>query len=144
MSVESGGNDMAEIDQFIAVSKALTGFDALDANLAAAYLQRLKTVYGAGLTALLDAASQVNNGDYAPIIANPTLRPLAAQVVAVWFTGEFAGLPTTDNQGKPKNGKPNTPTRDQFNSGLLWDVIRAHPPAHSTQDYGYWTKPPQV
>ena len=135
---------MAEIDQFITLSKALTGADALDANLAAAYLQRLKTVYGAGLTALLDAASQVNNGDYAPIIADATLRPLATQVIAVWFTGEFAGPPTIDAQGKAKNGKPDTPTQDQFNRGLLWDVIHAHPPAHSTQDYGYWTKPPQV
>ena len=88
---------MSEIDQFIALSKALTGATALDAKLAAAYLQRLKAVYGAGLTALLDAASQVNNGDYAPIIANATLRPLAAQVIAIWFTGEFAGPPITDS-----------------------------------------------
>ena len=135
---------MAEIDQFITLSKALTGANALDAGLAAAYLQHLKKVYRAGLTALLDAASKVNNGDYAPIIADAALRPLVAQMIAVWFTGEFAGPPTIDAQGKAKNGKPDTPTQEQFNSGLLWDVIHAHAPSHSTQEYGYWTVPPKL
>jgi hypothetical protein len=133
---------MPEIDQFTALSKALTGADALDVNLAAAYLQRLKAVYGAGFTPLLDAASLINNGDCGPILADGALRPLAAQVISIWFTGEFMGPPTIDAQGKPKNGKPDAPTQQQFYSGMLWDVIRAHPPTHSTQEYGYWASPP--
>ena len=134
---------MPEIDQFTALSKALTGAPALDPGLAAAYLQRLKTVYGGALTALIDAASHITNGDYGPIINDAALRPVVTQVISVWLTGEFAGPPTTDSQGRPKNGKPDTPTQAQFYDGMLWEIIHAHPPSRSTEDYGYWASPPR-
>ena len=64
----------------------------------------------------------------------PVLGALAQKIIAIWYTSEFVGA----------DDKPKTGTQEQFYSGLLWKVIKAHPPTHSTLKYGYWTKPPKT
>ncbi len=129
----------AELEQFTALSEILTGQKKVDKTLASQYLGRLKTQYPTELLALLNTFGALA-GDKYPlfevkrrIVDDKTLGPLARQIIAIWYTSEFTGA-----DGKT----PNAGTQAQFYRGLLWSVIKAHPPTHSTLKYGYWTKPP--
>jgi hypothetical protein len=48
-----------------------------------------------------------------------------------------------------ETGRPDTSTTLQFGSpeqyfrGMMWSVIRAHPPALSGGYFGYWRYPPE-
>jgi len=129
-----------ELDQFAALSEILTGEKKVDKTLAGQYLGRLKTQYATQMQALLNTFDALARDKYPlfevkrRIVNDKTLGPLAQQIIAIWYTSEFVGA-----DGKT----PNAGTQAQFYRGLLWNVIKAHPPTHSTLKYGYWTKPPK-
>jgi len=129
-----------EIDQFLALSRILTGEPSLDQVLAAQYLQRLKDKYAIPMQNILAAFGKIAADEHAAfevkrrIIADSSLQPLAQQMINIWYTSEFVG----------PDGKPNAGTRDQYYHGLLWKVILAHAPTDSKQDYGYWATPPAI
>ena len=130
-----------ELEKFIGLSEILTGEKKLDKTLASQYLGRLKAQYPVQMQALLNAFGEIAADKYPlfevkrRIVDDKTLAPLVQQIIAVWYTSEF-----TAADGKT----PSAGTQAQFYRGLLWKVIRAHPPTHSTLKYGYWTKPPKT
>ena|SRR5713226_9867744 len=131
-------SDRTELDLFVGLSKILTGEKTVDRTLASQYLDRLKAQYAGPMTDLLDAFGRVATDRYTvfevkrQVIGNPNLKPLAQQVITIWYTSEFAG----------PDGKVHAGTQDQYYGGLLWRVIRAHAPTDSTQPYGYWEQQP--
>ena len=132
-----------ELEQFIALSQTLTGEEQVNEALARQYLQRLKAEYPTQMQGTLDAFGEIAASASSPelaifeirkrILDNKDLQTLARQVVSIWYTAEFVGA-----NGSAKGG-----TQAQYYSGLLWKVIKAHPPTLSTEEYGYWQTPPK-
>jgi hypothetical protein len=60
---------------------------------------------------------------------HPDQAEVARQVVTVWYTSQFT---------KPDKSTDPPGDVNQYRSALLWEVIRAHPPAVSAGPYGYW------
>ncbi|HEY0378124.1 MAG TPA: hypothetical protein VGC87_14495 [Pyrinomonadaceae bacterium] len=145
---------------FIALSNFLTGFDDLDQNpgLAQTYLTRLRneTAYGAALDALLaelepnvsnpQALGQQVLGSTAffvppvPPATEAQLTDLAQRIVILWYTATIATVPT-DPAEQPVYVF-GTPQDNQYVSALMWPAAQAHPMGYSTEDFGYWDKPP--
>ncbi|MGH9837599.1 MAG: sugar dehydrogenase complex small subunit [Blastocatellia bacterium] len=129
-----------EADLFLSLSEVLTGEDELDEKLSLEYLKRLKDQYPAQMFDLLKVFGEIADDEYLAfevrrrILDDAKLLPMAQQVINIWYTAEFVGA-----DGNPKAG-----TQKQFYSGLLWKIIQAHPPSHSTQPYGYWTTAPEA
>jgi hypothetical protein len=125
---------MPQADDFFALSKLLTGEESLDRAVSDAYLGRIKSAYPA-LSPLLktfrDLAGTPDLGDalLTELEQHPDQAEVARQVVTVWYTSQF----TTPDKSTDPPGDVN-----QYRSALLWQVIRAHPPAVSTGPYGYW------
>ena len=139
---------------FIALSNFLTGFDNLDQNpeLAQTYLTRLRneTTDGATLDALLaelepnvsnlEALGQQILGSTAvfippvPPATEAQLTDLAQRIVILWYTATIQNA-----QGVYVFG---TPEDNQYINALMWPAAQAHPMGYSTEDFGYWDKPP--
>ncbi len=130
-----------ELEKFADLSTILTGEKKLDKALAGQYLARLKAQYPAQMQTLLKTFGEIAADKYLNfevkrrLVDDKTLAPLTQAIIGVWYTSEFTA---------PDGKTPSTGTQEQFYSGLLWKVIRAHPPTHSTLKYGYWTKPPKT
>ena len=126
------------VDLFAQLSQILTGASHLDPDLAVAYLGRLRAEYPSQVADTLTAFAAIVQDEHIlfevkrRIVEDRVLGPLAQQIIAIWYTSEFVG-----GDGKPKTG-----TQAQFNSGLLWQVVRAHAPANSKLNYGDWKNPP--
>jgi hypothetical protein len=130
----------ADLDRFLALSFVLTGEKSLDITLAGQYLDKLKEHYSPELGRLLDAFDELANAhDLVEevkhrIVGNDDFRFLSQQIISIWYTSEFVG---------PDKKTSFPGTQEQYYSGLLWKVIKAHPPSHSTEQYGYWTTQPE-
>lgn len=131
-------NDTDEtIKRFIRLSEALTGFHPLSSTLAQTYLARLRSEpFGQCIEALLrafDAMSAPEREIPDTIFANDNLRPLAEQIILVWYTSAFCTDGTNWRFGQP----------DEYFQALMWTGIHAHPPALSGGYFGYWKYPPE-
>ncbi|MFF7992552.1 sugar dehydrogenase complex small subunit [Kitasatospora xanthocidica] len=132
------------ITDFGALSELLTGESALDAGRADAYLQRLTAFFPTDVPRLLDAyraaagAPDPAKSLVDAVNADPALARVARETVTVWYTAQFT---------RP-DGRTDPPgTADQYASGLIWQVIKAKPPATTPKPpdpdgYGYWTRKP--
>jgi hypothetical protein len=130
---------MVSLNQFVALSEALTGEAPLDANLAGEYLQRVREApEAAALPRLVGAFEQAvaAGGDTDAaikerVLAEDDLRALVAVIVLLWYLGEIHG-------SKPAGGHP-----EHYFRGLFWRIVHAHPPALSGGYSGYWAYPPE-
>jgi hypothetical protein len=126
---------MPRADDFFALSKLLIGEDSLDREVSDAYLNRIESAYPDALSSLLatfrDLAGTPDLGDalMTELEQHPDQAEVARQVVTVWYTSQFT---------KPDKSSDPPGDVNQYRSALLWQVIRAHPPAVSAGPYGYW------
>jgi Membrane bound FAD containing D-sorbitol dehydrogenase len=126
---------MSKADDFFALSKLLIGKESLDREVSDAYLGRIQAAFPDACSALLTTfrglAGTPDLGDalLTELEQHQDQAEVARQVVTVWYTSQFT-----------KADKSIDPPGDvgQYQSALLWKVIRAHPPAVSTGPYGYW------
>jgi len=131
-------SNRTDLDIFIDLSKVLTAETRLDRTLAEGYLERLKTAYPGPMQDLLDAFRGIASDRYdvfevkRRVVDNSALQPLAQQVIMIWYTSQFTGSDEKVHPGK----------QDEYYHGFLWQVIQAHAPTHSTEEYGYWTHAP--
>lgn len=134
------------LDDFIAMSCALTGARELDRRLAAKYLERISPEAAGGkLDELLKVFRDIRaaGGDTTEairrrIMDDPAHGPLAQQIIVLWYT---SALHTRDEKGNHRFDFPDDP--DQYFSGLVWAAIRAHPLGLSGGYFGHWTYPPE-
>ncbi|MFE9599913.1 sugar dehydrogenase complex small subunit [Streptomyces hokutonensis] len=135
---------MTPAAEFLALSQLLTAEPALDPAIADAYRARLTGAFPSDLPRLLDAyvqaAAQADPAAalQAALDADTALARVARETIAVWFTSEFTRA----------DGKTDPPdTAEHYRSGLIWQVIKAHPIAAAPvppapSGYGYWTEHP--
>ena len=129
-------------EAFLALSKALTGEPDLSPLLARQHMQRLEAdSAGAHLKDLLDVFEAIEAEPAADrealiqsrIVESPTLWPVAATILKLWYTGD----PVPD---------PRVPvgrSAEAYFEGLIWKVALAHPPALSGGYFGHWSYPPE-
>jgi hypothetical protein len=140
---------LTELDGFMNLSKVLTGEPKLDRTLANEYLQRLKGQNPAQIQKILDEFGKIADDPYLVFEikrrivetkepGNEALPSMAQQIIRIWYTSEFFPLGPDGKPGSVADGG----TQKQYYRGLLWKVIQAHAPTHSTQNYGYWTTKP--
>lgn len=134
------------LDDFIALSSVLTGKAGLDRTLAEQYLQRITVdVNGDKLKDLLKtfreieaAGGEVLEEINQRIMNDATLGPLAQQIIVLWYT---SALHSKDENGNDRFDFPDNP--DHYFSGLVWQVIHAHPLGLSGGYFGHWKYPPE-
>jgi len=130
---------MSATAQFLALSSVLTGEEELDAAVGESFRVRLDSSYQQDLAALLQAFdgiadSQDVAGELQTLLDEKLgMARVAKELITVWYTSQFTRLDgTTDAPKSP----------DEYQAGVLWKVIRAHPPAVSSGPYGYWAEHP--
>ncbi len=134
------------LDDFIAMSAALTGIRELDRGVAGQYLERIsKDKEGVKLDDLLRVFREIQaaGGDADEairqrIMNDATLGPLAQQIIVLWYT---SALHSQDAKGNHQFDFPADP--NQYFSGLVWAAIRAHPLGLSGGYFGHWRYPPE-
>jgi len=129
------------LNQFIALSCILTAKKDLPSDLAEQYLNRLLLQLPSDTQALLAEFGRIpeNQSSFLEfevkrrLADNDKFAPVVQQILRLWYTGQF--LVTDD--------KTDIRTREQYNSGLIWEIALVHAPgADLKQPYGYWEKHP--
>jgi hypothetical protein len=128
----------AMLEQFLALSRILTGVDALDPALGSQYLDRLlssplepsvrlilKRFHA--LKSEAGLAGQVQK----KIVGDDELRPTVCQMVLLWYTSALR-----DNQSPAIALRYGT--QEEYFSGLAWRIMGAHPPGLSGGYFGHW------
>ncbi|TQF02409.1 hypothetical protein E6W39_09165 [Kitasatospora acidiphila] len=153
-------------EEFLVLSVDLTAFeetDLLGTGLAHQYLAKVRDACGDEVvTALLDAhrAARADAGDGAGshdralldralrhrIFSDDRLGPVARNVVKLWYSGTWYGLPPewTDRYGARTAAETSTVTAASYQEGLLWPAIGANPPGARAPGYGSWAQPPRI
>lgn len=135
------------LDDFIAMSSALTGTQELDRRIAGQYLDRIsQDTEGGKLDDLLRVFREIiqaTGGDTTEairqrIMNDDALGPLAQQIIVLWYT---SALHSQDDKGNHQFDFPADP--NQYFSGLVWGAIRAHPLGLSGGYFGHWKYPPE-
>ena len=129
-------------DDFLALSRILTGFDNLDADLGRQYLDRLNSSpFNPLLSQILkrfqglrdkpDVVDEVKK----QIVADDSVRPTVCQIILLWYTSTVQ-----DNLGMNPPASPvmRFGTQEEYFTGLAWTIIGAHPPGLSGGYFGHW------
>jgi hypothetical protein len=143
MSEELASSSRTSVfDDFLALSRILTGVDNLDVDLGRQYLDRLNSSpFNPLLSQILkrfqglrdepDVVEQVKK----QIVADDFLRPTVCQIILLWYTSSVQ-----DNLGMDPPVAPvmRFGTQEEYFSGLAWTIIGAHPPGLSGGYFGHW------
>jgi hypothetical protein len=126
------------LEDFLALSKILTGVDALDPALGSQYLDRLlSSPLALPLRQILDLFHTLKSGAALAdqvkqrILSDDSLRPTVAQIILLWYTSALL-----DNTGVPSNFRYGT--QEEYFSGLAWQIMGAHVPGLSGGYFGHW------
>lgn len=144
---------MTLLEEFVDASVRLTGFsriELLGTGAAESYLHALQSaVPSAVVERLLAAFRDLPAGDddaiATRIVGDPSLGPVAKNVVVLWYCGTWQRLP--DEWRSTHGESPNDTTRvisaAAYISGLQWKVIGAHAPGGDMQGFGSWAQAPR-
>jgi hypothetical protein len=135
---------MSMLEDFIALSRIVTGVPSLNEELGRQYLDRLisspyqpivhrilETFRGFAMD--LPLIDQVK----AHILGSDEFRPTVSQIVLLWYTAAM-----WDNPSAPID--PVAPinlrygNQEEYFSGLAWQIIGAHVPGLSGGYFGHW------
>jgi len=143
--------DAAMLADFINLSQVLTGGPKpLDRALASRYLDRLTShpKLSPHVPQLIATYRSIASGGTIPsdavvqqrIMQDTTLRPIAEQVIYVWYVSAFF-LPRDDDPSKYVwvYGAP-----EEYERSLLWSIIGAHAPMTRGGPFGYWADAPSL
>jgi hypothetical protein len=125
-------------EDFIALSRILTGVQNLDAELGRQYMDRLaSTPFEPALRQLLACFRELTDDDTRvdqvkrKILANDMFRPTVCQIILLWYTSAMR-----DNLTTPLVMRYGTP--EEYFSGLAWRIMGAHVPGLSGGYFGHW------
>ena len=126
------------LNEFLALSRILTGVDNLDAELGRRYLDRLtSTPFEPFLRQILERFRGLRDDQTRAdrvkeqILADDALRPTVCQIILLWYTSAMQ-----DNLGTPVMMRYGT--QEEYFSGLVWPVVGAHVPGLSGGYFGHW------
>jgi hypothetical protein len=136
------------MDDFLAISVGLTGFDARELQ-ATGMAERYHAVvtrqvdaafYDAFAKALLEAGSD-------PLaVAEPHVLEVARAVTHLWYLGVWPGLPEATGAaigGADALDAPFVVSARAYAQGLAWKAFGGAPPGTAAPGFGSWGRPPQ-
>lgn len=147
------------LDDFVAVSAALTGYRSADlfgTGMAQAYLDHVSTVVGESFTARWlevgrDVVRRAGHRELATeielrLLDDPDYGPVARNVIVLWYTGQWVQLPGPwrDKHGANPADVDAILSPDAYTEGLAWDAIGAHPQGAKAPGFATWVAPPVV
>lgn len=135
---------MLMIEDFIALSRILTGVAGLNEELGRQYLDRLtSSPHQPILRRILETFrgfatnSPLIDEVKAQIVGNDEFRSTVCQIVLLWYTAAMWDNPTTPmDPTAPINLRYGN--QDEYFSGLAWQIIGAHVPGLSGGYFGHW------
>jgi hypothetical protein len=137
---------MDMVEDFVALSRILTGVEDLDRLQAQTYLDRLNSIPdGLQVKAAIARYRTLADTGAAPldigrtILADISLRAAVTQIVLVWFTSATMDTPPTATSGPVLRYT----TDAAYFSGLVWRAIGAHVPGLSGGYSGHWRYRPE-
>lgn len=142
--------DLNPTESFVALSAALTGFREVDlwgTGQAERYLDEVIRTVGDAIVArlLVTGGEAMRTGRLQRLLMDdPDLGPLARNVIALWYLGQWNPLP---NDWRNRNGAsprdvPRVISADAYAAGLVWTAAGAHPMGAKPPGYGSWANPP--
>ena len=148
------------LDQFVALSSALTGFDiaevwatgmvetyfgVIPVILDGDYLGRLLTRWTSIHTRAGDDESYRDELIESELLADDTLGPLAKNVVALWYLGMWTQLPASWRAVHGAFARDMTAyvSARAYRQALVWKAAHTHPPGTKQQGFGSWALPPE-
>ncbi len=151
--------EQAPLEQFVAFSVTLTGFDAAElwgTGLVKTYHDLLPAIIGDDLFGRLMSRWQDTwlrgEGDEPfletlvreQIFEDPTFGPLARNLTALWYTGQWNQLPADwrNVHGAWANDTTYIVSPAAYAEGLVWKAMGTHPKAAKQPGFGSWALPP--
>jgi hypothetical protein len=148
------------VEQFVALSAALTGFDAAElrgTGMVEEYLAFVTRAVGSRLVGdLLTAWADLvkEHGKATPptaalrrvLLAPPTIGPVTRNIVVLWYLGEWNQLPADwrDRYGADAVDQSGVVSPEAYVQGLAWVAIGTHPQGAKMPGYGSWALPPKT
>ncbi|UAN54085.1 hypothetical protein KGP26_13970 [Serratia sp. JSRIV002] len=143
MSDEQLASDAA-LQQFIDLSRLLTGFDRfelLGTGQAAFYFDWVQTHAAEHFATLLatygDLPADAAQHSYfveTQLLGSEKLSTLVSSIIKLWYLGQWY---SPDNPNDTQ-----IPSANSYQQGLVWDAIHAHPQGAKQQGFGAWSEPP--
>jgi hypothetical protein len=131
------------LDDFMALSRILTGAQALDAGVGAQYLERLNSSpFQPALATILHRFRNIPPGPRTAdqvkkrIVSDDELRPTVCQIILLWYTSAM-------RDSESASLALRYGTQEAYFSGLVWTIIGAHPPGLSGGYFGHWRYAPE-
>jgi hypothetical protein len=125
-------------DDFLALSRILTGVQNLNAELGRQYMDRLaSTPFEPVLRQVLERFRELKDDDTRvdqvkrEILANDMFRPTVCQIILLWYTSAMR-----DNLTTPLVMRYGS--QEEYFSGLAWRIIGDHGPGLSGGYFGHW------
>lgn len=153
-------NVSGRLEQFLAFSSEITGFDVFDLQAtgeARSFLDTVIEVVGEEIVDQLLAAyaNAAHNGQQdvsrevllrKTIFSDPKLGPVARNVVKLWYIGIWYGMPRewSDTFGARENDATFMVSAGAYTEALLWPAIGANPPGARGPGFGSWASPPRL
>jgi len=126
------------LNDFLSLSRILTGVENLDADLGRQYLDRLaSSPFDPFLRQIVARFRGMKSDASLPdqvkqqILGDDTLRPTVCQIILLWYTSAMRDNPSTPLVLRYGN-------QEEYFSGLAWSVIGAHVPGLSGGYFGHW------
>lgn len=134
----------AALQQFIDLSRLLTGFDRfelLGTGQAAFYYDWVQTHAAEGFATLLATygelpadAAQHSSFVETQLLGSEKLSTLVSSIIKLWYLGQWY---SPDNPNDTQ-----IPSANSYQQGLVWDAIHAHTQGAKQQGFGAWSEPP--
>ncbi|RVD31777.1 hypothetical protein [Mesorhizobium sp. M4B.F.Ca.ET.017.02.2.1] len=148
---DTGKDQAGDFDMFVAISVGLTGFSEAELHstgLVQTYFEELALILG---RAIRGAFLEATANQPAAALASAIWRPLAQNLIRMWYLGQWKRLPATwardSFEGKVPEGY-NEFGRDldrvisplAYQEGLVWRAIGVNPPGAKQPGFASWTR----
>lgn len=138
-----GPADPTMLEEFLALSRILTGVEDLDRDLGKQYLERLAGSPEQPLIQqILERFRKFKEEESVAkrvkkeIVGDAKLRPAVCQVILLWFTSA-----TFESETPPI--KLHYGNQEEYFSGIVWTLMGAHVPGLSGGYFGHWRYAPE-
>jgi hypothetical protein len=147
--VTAASNDRDPLEDFLALSVALTGYgraDLLGTGVARRHYDEAVRMAGEAVCRdLLDAAAAAcaAGDDVArreealrqTVLAEPKLGPVARSIIKMWYLGAWR---------EPPGDRDHVVSAEAYQEGLVWRAIGSHPPGAKQPGFGTWALEPSA
>jgi hypothetical protein len=151
--------DLTPLTQFVSFSSTLTGFDAAElwgTGMVKTYYDLLPSIvgndiFGRFMTRWFNTYLR-GSGDEGllhelvkeQIFDDPEFGPLAVNLAALWYTGQWNQLPADwcNIYGASASDTTRIISSASYTEGLVWKAMHTHAPATKQPGFGSWALPP--